>query len=78
MSFSAAIDRALQEPTLVKALSYISLWECERVIPVARRFLNDEENGNAERGPNGQGWDTCFEYLIKEVIRKWNEIHVTG
>lgn len=70
MNFQEAIDRACEEPTLVDALSWISVWECERVIPIAHRFLNGE-TPKENRGFNGQGWETCFKFLIKEVMEHY-------
>jgi len=67
MTLNEAIDRACEEPTLLDAQAWIALWECERVIPNAHKFLN----GESERGPNGQGWDTCFKFLIKEVTEQY-------
>lgn len=49
-----AIVRACQEPTLTKALAFIAIWECERVIPIAHAFLSGKEIRNAD----GQGWHT--------------------
>jgi hypothetical protein len=67
MSFQEAVDRACEEPTLADALSWIALWECERVIPIAHNSLN----GMGKKGPDGQGWDTCFAYLIREVMEQY-------
>lgn len=69
MNAQQAVDRACEEPTLLEALSWIAVWECERVIPVAHSFLN----GGKPRGYNGQGWDTCFKYLIKEVMEQYGQ-----
>lgn len=66
-TFVEAVDKACEEPTLLDALSWISLWECERVIPTAHKFLN----GETSRGPNGHGWDTCFKFLLKEVMEQY-------
>jgi hypothetical protein len=76
-TFQDAVNLACQEPTLTKALSWIAVWECERVTPVAHAFLNDKENKSA-RGFNGQGWDTCFEYLIKEVMEHYTLKRLKG
>lgn len=67
MTFTEAIDRACEEKTLHEALSWICTWESERIIPVAHKFLN----GQAERQPSGQGWESCFGYLIKEVMEQY-------
>lgn len=68
-TFQEAIERAASMPTLVKALSFISLWECERVIPLAHKALLGETKPNPV---TGQGWDTCFEFLIRKTIEAWN------
>ena len=67
MTFIEVIDRACEEPTLEDALTWVAIQECERVIPIAHAFLN----GKKERGPDGRGWDTCFGYLIEEVMREY-------
>jgi hypothetical protein len=64
-----AIRRACDEPTLVDALSFVALWECERVIPQAHEFLS----GRKPRDADGRGWDTCFGHLFARVIAAWNE-----
>ena len=74
MNFTEAIDRACKEPTLVEALSWISLWECERVIPIAHEF----KLGNKIAGPDGQGWDTCFKFLLQEVMEAYTIKRLKG
>lgn len=69
MNFQEAVDRACEEPTLVEALSWIAIWESERVIPVAHSFLNGELEGNAD----GSGWTTCFKYLFNEVMEQYGQ-----
>jgi len=64
-----AVERACQEPTLVDALAWIALWECERVIPVAHVVLN----GGPRVGGDGRGWDTCFHLLIDRVLKAWRD-----
>jgi len=61
------IKLALERPTLRAALAFVSLWECERVIPQAHAFLN----GAVPRGPDGQGWETMFDHLIGRVLAEW-------
>jgi hypothetical protein len=74
MNFTEAIDRACQEPTLVDALSWIAVWECERVIPNAHSFLSGERPALA----NGQGWDSCFKYLIDETMKAYTVKKLKG
>jgi hypothetical protein len=69
MNFQEAVDRACEEPTLLDALSWIAVWESERVIPIAHRFLN----GEIPRNDNGTGWTTCFKFLIKEVLEQYGQ-----
>ena len=70
MNFQQAIDKACQQPTLLDALSWIAVWECERVIPVAHSFLTD---GKPRGSAADQGWDTCFKTLIKEVMEQYGQ-----
>jgi hypothetical protein len=69
MNFREAVDKACEEPTLLDALSWIAIWECERVVPIAHKFLNRESN----REPDGRGWDTCMQYLFKEVSEQYGQ-----
>jgi hypothetical protein len=63
MNITEAVDRAIQECTLIDALSWICVWESERAIQQARF--------NYGSGSNGQGWDTCFKYCISEVVKRY-------
>lgn len=65
MNADEAVTRAIKEPTLAKALSWICVWESERAIAQARF--------NYGSGQNGAGWDTCFEYLINLVLDKYKD-----
>mgnify|MGYP000848825405 CR=1 FL=1 len=69
MNFQEAIDRACEEPTLLDALSWIAVWENERVIPIAHSFLS----GEIPRNPDGSGWTSCFKFLIKEVMEQYDQ-----
>ena len=57
MNLTEAAEKACKEPTLVKALVFICLWESERIVHQAR------ENPT---------WDTCFEVCIQSVLAKYN------
>jgi len=74
MNWQDGVRLACREPTIIKALSYIAVWECERVIPQAHRYLNKE----IPCGSDGQGWDTCFEFLIKEVMEQYTVKRLKG
>lgn len=61
-----ALERAVEEPSLLDAFVFIAVWECERAIQQARRHFK-----TGERGPDGQGWDTCFGMLFRNVEKEW-------
>lgn len=69
MNYEQAIDRACEEPTLLEALSWIAVWESERVIPVAHQFLS----GKSPRNGDGSGWTTCFKFLFNEVMEQYGQ-----
>ena len=54
MNFKEAIDRACKEPTLDDALSFICIWESERIV----KFVKEHPN---------QPWETLFKYCITNV-----------
>lgn len=58
MNFKEATDRACEEDTLLDALTYICIWESERVVKQAR--ANDQ-------------WETCFRISLKGVIETYWE-----
>lgn len=69
MNISEAVKRAIEEPTLLYALSWIAVWESERVVRQAHAFL---DTGVRTTGDE-KGWDTMFSYLFKQVDDAWNE-----
>jgi hypothetical protein len=64
MNISEAVERACEKPTLVEALSWICVWESERIIKQAKKNLVDSD---------GKGWDTCFKYCIERVMEEYKE-----
>jgi hypothetical protein len=63
MNMHEAVEEACKQPTLVDALSWIAVWECERAIAQAKKFF---ETGR--RTGDGKCWDTCFKYCIQHVM----------
>ena len=63
MDIDEAVDRACKEPTIVDALSWICVWESERVVKQVRE--------NFGSGANGADWDTCFRVCLQKVIKKY-------
>jgi hypothetical protein len=69
MNIDEAVTRACAEPTLVKALSWIAIWETERVVQQA---IQHEKTG-VSTASHGGGWDTCFDFCFSLVITKFNQ-----
>ena len=65
-----AVEKACQQPTLVDALSWIAIWETERVVRQAHLFFT-----TGERTPDGAGWETCFKHLFSRVMERWTVLH---
>jgi hypothetical protein len=55
MDTTKAVEKACKKPSLLEALTWICIWESERVVKQAR------EN---------ETWDTCFRYLINKVMKQ--------
>jgi hypothetical protein len=60
LNIDQAVAEACKQPTLVKALDWICVWECERAI--------DQAKNRPGTGAEGKGWDTCFELCIQRVM----------
>lgn len=54
-----ALKVALCKPTLLEALTWMAVWESERVVHQAR---------------NNPTWETCFEYCFKLVLEQWKPL----
>ena len=69
MTFDQLVERAVQEPTLAEALSWVATLENERAIAQAKRAL---QTGVSTATP-GQQWDTCFTFLFNKVLDAWSQ-----
>lgn len=58
LNITAATKRACEEPTLLDALSWICVWESERVVKQARA--------------NPQ-WETCFKVCLQSVLDNYQQ-----
>jgi len=56
MDIDQAVKRACEESTLLNALTWICVWESERIVKQAR------EN---------EQWETCFNVCLKLVTDKY-------
>lgn len=64
--FNEAMERALKEPTLVDALSWMATRCNEFAVRQALRNV-----GPANRDANGALWETTFKYDFTELLRNW-------
>ncbi len=62
MKLTEAVTKACLLPTLLKALTYICVWESERAIKQAKKN---------ERDADGRGWDTCFKVCLQQVMQQY-------
>jgi len=67
MNLTEAVARACQEPTIIKALEWIAVWENGRAVEQA---IEAEKTG-VWTGANGAKWDTCFGLCFREVFKAW-------
>ncbi len=58
MNLVEATTRACEEDTLLDALTFICIWESERVVKQAR--ANEQ-------------WETCFKHSLRSVMGKYNK-----
>lgn len=65
LNINELVKLAIEQPTLIDALTFISVWESERIVKQARF--------NFGSGSNGAGWDTCFRTCISTVMKAWEE-----
>lgn len=70
MRIDEAVKRACEESTLLDALSWIAVWESDRVVRQAKHFF---ETGERTGAHPGTAWDTCFEICFKQVFEEWKD-----
>ena len=66
MKLNELLKLACKEPTLIKALAFGCLWESERVVKQAHKNLT-----NNTPDIDGKMWDTCFEYVIEQIMENY-------
>lgn len=67
MKLQDAVNRACLEPSLVDALTWIAVWECERAIAQTREF----DRTGVRTGSGDAAWDTCFRSCFTAVMEAW-------
>lgn len=60
MNIDEAVAEAIKQSTLIDALTWICIWESERIVKQVRNNLGS--------GSNGAGWDTCFKVCIERTM----------
>jgi hypothetical protein len=53
------LEVALRKPTLLEALTWMAVWESERVVKQAR---------------SNPTWETCFEFCFRLVLEQWKPL----
>ena len=66
MNLEQAVHAACGHKTLNEALTFICVWESERVVAQA---IKNHDAGTVE--PNGQKWETCFATCIRRVLAEY-------
>lgn len=69
VNLDQAVNKACEEKTLVEALTWIAVWETERVIKRVREY----DKTGISTASDGKCWDTCFTLCFKKTMEKWNE-----
>ena len=70
MNIDEAVKEACKRSTLLDALTFICIWESERIVKQAKKKLYDAD---------GKGWDTCFRFCLAGVVKKYNQsLELTG
>jgi hypothetical protein len=63
MTLIQASKKACSEPSLIAALTWIAIWETERIVKQARRESD---------------WETCFRCCFEQVFSDWKETRQTS
>jgi len=58
MNIDEAVKRAMEEETLLDALTFGCIWESERIVKEAR--------GN-------ETWHTCFKITLDQIMTEWDK-----
>ena len=69
VNIDEATKSACKEPTLLDALTWIAVWETERVVQQAKKYF---ETG-VSTASHGGGWDTCFKVCFQRVMEAWEK-----
>lgn len=73
MNLDEAVKKACEEPTLLGALSYICVWDCDRAV---RQALDHQRTGVSTAAEGS--WDTCFKVSMKAVTDAWGSRGASG
>jgi len=67
MNIDEAVKESCKQKTLSEALSWIAIWETERVVQQAKKYF---ETG-ISTASHGGGWDTCFTICFEKVLKNY-------
>ena len=65
MNVDDIVKTACEKETLIEALAYAALIECERAL--------QQRINNPGSGSNGQLYDTCFKHLFTKVFNQYDK-----
>jgi hypothetical protein len=69
------IENALKYPDLVSALSYASTIDTETAV---KQALTNTKNNTVANIDTGAKWETCSNYIFKEVAKEWGKHKSSG
>ena len=69
MNVEQAVKESCKQPTLADALSWIVIWETERVVQQAKKYFKT----GVSTASHGGGWDTCFKFCFEKVLAQYKE-----
>ena len=68
MNIDEIVQRAMQEKSLVSALTIGAIWETERII---KEYDRNRKNGT--KASNGVMWDSMFGVTFQAIIDQWEK-----
>ena len=71
MNIKEATNRALQEESLLDAITFMAIWENDRAVKQAIRNYESEE-----RNPDGSMYDTCFRSAFQYLLSKYEQTEI--
>jgi CRISPR/Cas system CSM-associated protein Csm4 (group 5 of RAMP superfamily) len=68
LTFTEIKENALKKATLVEALSYASCCDTERAV---KQAINNHVNNTVANIDTGAKWETCSDFMFREITKAW-------